>query len=154
MGERSPINDTNARGAFLGMGMGTTRAQMVQAVLEGVAFAIRDSFEVAKGLGLSIPRSTICGGGSKSLLWQKVLANVLGIPLDTVATEQGPGYGGAVLSMVACGRFTTVEDACGELVQMRSTVQPEPGLTALYEERYQQFREIYPACKGLFPKLQ
>lgn len=154
MGERSPINDTNARGAFLGMGMGTTRAQMVQAVLEGVALAIRDSFEVAKGLGLSIPRSTICGGGSKSLLWQKVLANVLGIPLDTVATEQGPGYGGAVLSMVACGRFTTVEDACGELVQVRSTVQPEPGLTALYEERYQQFREIYPACKGLFPKLQ
>lgn len=154
MGERSPINDTRARGAFLGMGMDTSRASMTLAVLEGVAFAIRDSFEVAKGLGLPISRSTICGGGSKSALWREILANVLGIPLDIVATEQGPGYGGALLSMVACGQFASVEDACQKLVQVQDTVQPGPTLTALYEERYQQFRAIYPACKELFPKLQ
>ena len=82
MGERSPINDTNARAMFVGMTMDTARADMTQAMLEGVAFAIRDSFEVAKGLGLSVPRSNICGGGSRSMLWKRILANVLGIPLD------------------------------------------------------------------------
>ena len=96
MGERSPINDTNARGAYVGMTMDTTRADMTQAMLEGVAFAIRDSFEVARSLGVDIPRSNICGGGSKSKLWKTVVANVLGIPLDMVTTEQGPGYGAAI----------------------------------------------------------
>ena len=84
MGERSPIYDTNARGTFTGMTMDTSRSDMVQAVLEGVAFAIRDSFEVAKSLGIEIPRSNICGGGAKSSLWRKIFANVLGIPLDMV----------------------------------------------------------------------
>ena len=154
MGERSPINDTNARGAFLGMTMDTTRADMLQAVLEGVAFAIRDSFEVARSLGVRIPRSNICGGGSKSVLWKKMVANVLGIPLDTVATEQGPGYGGAVLAMVATGLFPTVQAACAALVSVAGTVEPDPELTARYEARYRQFQKIYPACKSLFPQIQ
>ena len=127
---------------------------MTQAVLEGVAFAIRDSFEVAKSLGISIPRSNICGGGSKSPLWKKILANVLGIPLDIVATEQGPGYGGAVLAMVAAGQFPSVQAACEALVSVADTVEPDPALTALYEVRYRQFQKIYPACKSLFPQIQ
>lgn len=153
MGERSPINDTNARGAFIGMTMDTSRADLVQAVLEGVSFAIRDSFEVAKSLGVSIPRSNICGGGSKSPLWKTILANVLGIPLDIVKTEQGPGYGAAILAMVSCGDYPTVEAACKALVSVKDTVEPDPELTARYEARYQQFRQIYPACKSLFPNL-
>lgn len=153
MGERSPINDTNARATFIGMTMDTTRADMTQAMLEGVAFAIRDSFEVAKSLGVSIPRSGICGGGAKSALWQTILANVLGIPLDTMVTEQGPGYGAAMLAMVACGRFASVRAAADALVRVRSTVEPDPELTARYEKRYAQFRQIYPACKALFPSL-
>lgn len=153
MGERSPINDTNARAAFIGMTMDTTRADMTQAMLEGVAFAIRDSFEVAKSLGLSIPRSSICGGGAKSRLWQRILSNVLGIPLDAVTTEQGPGYGGAVLAMVACEAFPTVQDAVRALVRVKSTVEPDAELTELYEARYRQFQKIYPACKSLFPQL-
>lgn len=153
MGERSPINDTNARATFIGMTMDTTRADMTQAMLEGVAFAIRDSFEVAKSLGISIPRSGICGGGAKSALWQTILANVLGIPLDTMVTEQGPGYGAAMLAMVACGQFASVRAAADALVRVRSTVEPDPELTARYEKRYAQFRQIYPACKALFPNL-
>lgn len=153
MGERSPINDTDARGCFLGMTMDTTRADLLQAVLEGVAFAIRDSFEVARSLGVNIPRSNICGGGSKSGLWRTIAANVLGIPLDIVATEQGPGYGGAMLAMVAAGRFPTVRAAADALVSVADTVEPEAELTALYEVRYQQFRKIYPACRMLFPQL-
>ena len=153
MGERSPINDTNARGTFIGMTMDTSRSDMVQAVLEGVAFAIRDSFEVAKSLGIEIPRSNICGGGAKSKLWQKILANVLNIPLDSVVTEQGPGYGGAILAMVGCGTYVSVQEASDKLVSIASTVYPEPELTARYESRYQQFRKIYPTCKALFADL-
>ena len=154
MGERSPINDVNARGTFIGMTMDTTRADLLQAVLEGVAFAIRDSFEVAKSLGLSIPRSWICGGGAKSPLWRKIFANVLGIPLDMVKTEQGPGYGGAMLAMVGCGVFAGVRDAADALVELASTTEPDPVLAARYEAQYQKFRKIYPALKELFPAIQ
>ena len=154
MGERSPINDTNARGTFIGMTMDTTRTDLVQAVLEGVAFAIRDSFEVARSLGIAIPTTKICGGGSKSPLWKTIFANVLGIPLEIVKTEQGPGYGGAMLAMVGCGQFESVQAAADALVSVASTVEPDPALTAAYEKRYQQFRKIYPAVKQLFPEIQ
>jgi len=153
MGERSPINDTNARATFIGMTMDTTRADMTQAMLEGVAFAIRDSFEVAKSIGVEIPRSNICGGGSKSPLWKTIMANVLGIPLDIVKTSEGPGYGGAMLAMVACGVYPSVQAASDALVQIVDTVEPDPTLTALYEERYAKFKQIYPACKALFTEL-
>ena len=154
MGERSPINDVNARGTFTGLTMDTSRADLVQAVLEGVAFAIRDSFEVAKSLGLSIPRSWICGGGAKSPLWRKIFANVLGIPLDMVKTEQGPGYGGAMLAMVGCGKFASVQAAADALVELASTTEPDPELSARYEAQYQKFRKIYPAMKSIFPEIQ
>ena len=153
MGERSPINDTNARGTFTGMSMDTTRADLTQAVLEGVAFAIRDSVEVARSLGIEINSSKICGGGAKSPLWKTIMANVLGIELQCVASEQGPGLGGAMLAMVACGEYPSVGAACEKLVSVASTVKPDPELTARYEKRYQQFRKIYPACKDLFAEL-
>ena len=153
MGERSPINDTNARGTFTGMSMDTTRADLTQAVLEGVAFAIRDSVEVARSLGIEIKSSKICGGGAKSALWKKIMANVLNVQLQCVASEQGPGLGGAMLAMVACGAYPTVADACNALVSVASTVEPEAELVARYEKRYQQFRKIYPACKELFADL-
>lgn len=154
MGERSPLNDVNARGAFLGMSMDTGRADMTQAVLEGVAFAIRDSFEVAKALGLDIKRSTVCGGGAKSPLWKTILANVLNIELDSPVSEQGPGMGGAMLAMVAGGAYQTVAEACKALVRIEERVMPDPELVRRYEDRYRAFRRIYPACKELFPALR
>ena len=153
MGERSPHNNPNARGTFIGMTMDTTRADMTQAVLEGVAFALRDSFEVAKSLGIHIERTKICGGGAKSPLWKKIMANVLGIKVDMIESEEGPGYGGAILAAVGCGEFASVEEAADKLVKVVGTVEPDPELTAKYEERYQQFRQIYPACKELFDKI-
>ena len=154
MGERRPINDTNARGTFIGMTMDTTRADLVQAVLEGVAFAIRDSVEVARSLGITIDSSMICGGGAKSKLWKKIMANVLGAELRSPASEQGPGMGGAMLAMVTCGAYESVGAACEKLVAVAETVKPEPELTALYEKRYQQFHKIYPAVKELFPHIR
>ena len=153
MGERSPINDTNARGTFIGMTMDTTRADMVQAVLEGVAFAIRDSVEVARSLGIVIDSSKICGGGAKSPLWKRIFANVLNCELEIPVSEQGPGMGGAMLAMVACGEYETVKDCCGKLCAVASTVKPEQSLAAKYEARYQQFKKIYPAVKALFPEI-
>ena len=153
-GERSPINDTDARGAFIGMSMDTTRSELVQAVLEGVAFAIRDSFEVARSLGLAIDRSRLCGGGARSPLWRRILANVLNIPLEVPQTEEGPGYGGAMLAMVGTGAYASVQAVCGALTSVADTVEPEPALAARYEDRYQRFRLIYPTMKALFPKLQ
>jgi xylulokinase len=154
MGERSPINDTNARATFLGMTMDSSRSDMVQAVLEGVAFAIRDSFEVAKSLGIHVERSKICGGGAKSPLWCKIFANVLNIPLDIPQTEEGPGYGGAMLAMVGCGLYGSVKACADSLVSVRRTVEPDPEISARYEKQYRNFAGIYPALKQLFAKLQ
>ena len=154
MGERSPINDTNARGTFIGMTMDTTRADLTQAVLEGVAFAIRDSVEVARSLGIEINKSKICGGGVKSKLWQRIFANVLNCELEIPVSEQGPGMGGAMLSMVACGEYDSVKACCEKLCATASTVKPEPELVAKYEARYQQFKKIYPVIKVLFPEIQ
>ena len=153
MGERSPINDTNARGTFIGMSMDTSRADMTQAVLEGVAFAIRDSVEVAKSLGIPLTSSMLCGGGAKSPLWRRILANALNMPLTIPASEQGPGMGGAMLAMVACGAYGSVAEACAKLVTVSETVAPDPEIAARYEARYRQFRLIYPALKGLYPQL-
>ena len=153
MGERSPINDTNARGTFIGMTMDSTRSDLVQAVLEGVAFAIRDSVEVARSLGIEISTSKVCGGGAKSPLWKTILANVLNIALQCPQSEQGPGMGGAMLAMAACGEYASVREACDRIVHVASTVNPDPILAAKYEKRYQQFRKIYPACKQLFAEF-
>ena len=153
MGERSPHNNPNARGTFIGMTMDTTRADMTQAVLEGVAFALRDSFEVAKSLGLKIEKTRICGGGAKSPLWRKIMANVLGIPVERIESEEGPGLGGAILAAVGCGAFESVEDAAQKLVKTAGTEEPDPALVEKYEARYQQFRQIYPACRQLFDTL-
>lgn len=154
MGERSPINDTDARGVFLGMSMDTTRADMVQAVLEGVAFAIKDNIEVARSVGVKIERSKICGGGARSRLWQTIFSSVLNIPLDIPATEEGPGYGGAMLAMVGTGLFADVRECAGALTKVRETVLPDPVLAGKYAKRYSEYRNIYPALKETFKAMK
>ena len=154
MGERSPINDVNARGTFVGLSMDTQRRDIVQAVLEGVAFAIRDSYEIAKALNIPIRSSKLCGGGGKSPLWRKIMANVLGLPIEVPVAEEGPGYGGAMLAMVGCGAYESVEACADALVKVKAVVEPDPALTARYEEQYRKFRMIYPALKDVFPQIR
>ena len=154
MGERSPINDTDARATFVGMSMDTTRADMMLAVLEGVAFAIRDSVEIARSLGIEIHASKVCGGGAKSMLWKKIIASVLGVRLEVPACEQGPGMGGAMLAMVACGAYDSVQAAADALTSTASVVEPDAELMKLYDEQYKKFKVIYPALKAVYPVIK
>ena len=154
MGERSPHNDPNARGTFIGMTMDTTREDMTQAVLEGVTFGLRDSFEVAKSLGIKIERTKICGGGAKSPLWRQMVADIFNLKVDIIESEEGPGYGAAILAAVGCGEYQSVQEAADKLVKVVKAIEPDPETAALYEERYQKFRQIYPTVKGLFPILE
>lgn len=153
MGERSPHNNPNARGTFIGMSMDTSRSDMTQAVLEGVAFALRDSLEVAKSLGINIERTKICGGGAKSPLWKKIISNVLNLKVDMIESEEGPALGGAILAAVACNEFESIEEAVNKLVKVTETIEPEKELVEKYEDRYNKFKKIYPTVKNLYDEL-
>lgn len=153
MGERSPINDVDARGAFIGMRADTVRADMVQAVLEGVAFAIKDNLEIAKSMGVKIEKSTVCGGGARSKNWLKILANVLNMPLEIPVTEEGPSFGGAMLAMVAVGEYGSVEECAESLLSVKETIYPDEEIAARYAVQYEKFEKIYPALKGVFKEI-
>lgn len=153
MGERSPHNDPLAKGAFLGMTMDTSRSDMLQAVYEGVAFALRDCVEAARQQGICIREATVCGGGAKSPLWRRILANVLNIRVTTLEVEEGPAYGAAILAAVACGEYPSVEKAAAAIVRKQDTVLPEEALVPVYDRQYEIFREAYPALKGLFGRI-
>ena len=150
MGERSPHNNPDARAMFVGMSMDTTREDMTLAVLEGVAFGLRDSLEVARSLGIRIDSSRICGGGAKSPLWRQIIAAVMNVKLEIIESEEGPGYGAAILAAVGCGTFESVERACEKLVKVVDTVEPDPELVQKYEEKYQKFKQLYPIMKNWF----
>lgn len=150
MGERSPHNNPDARAMFVGMSMDTTREDMTLAVLEGVAFGLRDSLEVARSLGIRIDSSRICGGGAKSPLWRQIIAAVMNVKLEIIESEEGPGYGAAILAAVGCGTFESVESACEKLVKVIDTVEPDPELVQKYEEKYQKFKQLYPIMKNWF----
>jgi len=154
MGERSPINDTNATGMFIGLRPDVSRADMYQAVLEGVAFAIKDNLEIIKQFGIDVKSSGLCGGGAKSRLWREIFANVLDIELSIPVTEQGPGYGSAILAMVGAGEFENVKQATNKFFEVKETVKPDTELAALYADRYEKYRKIYPAVKDLYKEIK
>lgn len=149
MGERSPHNNPDLRSVFVGMSMDTKQSDMTQAILEGVAFAIRDSIEVAKAQGLDIKKSTICGGGAKSPLWCTIMSNVLNMEIVTLEKEEGPAFGGAILAAVGCGEYESVYEA-KKLIQVKKVYTPDNELAQKYEIKYKRFKEIFGAVKVLF----
>ncbi len=154
MGERTPHNDAEAAGAFIGMRMDSTRADLTQAVLEGVAFGLRDGLEIARKAGMTVASSGLAGGGAKSPLWRSILASILDLELIVPETEQGPGLGGAILAAVGCGAFPDVPSAVQALVKPSGGLtKPDKALTALYDERYAVFASLYPALKAPFQAL-
>lgn len=153
MGERSPHNDANARGAFLGLSMATTRQEMTLAVLEGVTFGLRDSLEVIREAGIPVSYSTLCGGGAKSPLWQRLVANILNIEVGILTSEEGPALGSAILAAVGDGAYADVETACNRIVKIRETIQPDPATVKKYEKLYAIYQQSYVAVRGINDQL-
>ena len=153
-GERTPHPDPLARGAFVGLTVRHSQPHLTRAVLEGVAFGLRDSFELMKSAGLSAIRQVrVSGGGAASPLWRQILADVLGSELVTVNTTEGAAYGAALLAGVGAGLWPDGEMACRETVRVTGSTKPDAGAMAVYEKAYGVYRGLYPALQGSFEKL-
>ncbi len=148
-GERSPIGDVNARGAFIGLSAQTTRAQMSKAVLEGVAFALLSCLDAARADGVITESASLCGGGAKSAAWRQIIADVLNLPVRINGNEQGPSFGAAILAMVGCGEYSSVEEATEKLVSFNKKILPDPAAVARYKAKYEIFTKLYPALKAV-----
>jgi len=148
-GERTPHADPSARAVFEGLSLRHDRGALVRSVLEGVAFGLRDSLELLKALGVAPAAGRVSGGGARSELWLKIVASVLGIPIERTAVEEGAAYGAALLGAVAAGVFADAAEAVAACVRIRDTVEPEPEWQKVYEERYVRYRALYPALRHL-----
>ncbi|HXM71982.1 MAG TPA: xylulokinase [Candidatus Dormibacteraeota bacterium] len=147
-GERTPHADPDARAAFVGLSLRHDRGAMVRAVMEGVAYALRDSLNLLTELGVKAERGRASGGGARSRLWLRIVASTLGLPLELTAVEEGSAYGAALLGGVAGGVFADVHEAVEACVRVREVVEPEPAWEDVYSGGYQRFRELYPALHG------
>jgi xylulokinase len=151
-GERTPHADPLARGAFVGLTIRHTQAHFTRAVLEGVAFGLRDSFELMKSAGLTdIKQVRVSGGGAKSSLWRQILADVLNVELVTVNTTEGAAYGAAILAGVGAGAWPDVDTACRICVKQIGSTFPDATAVVKYEPIYAQYRQLYPALKDISP---
>ncbi len=148
-GERTPHADPDARGAFAGLTLRHDRGALTRAVLEGVAFGLRDSLELLRELGVRPEAGRASGGGARSPLWLGIVASVLGLPLELTAAEEGSAFGAALLGGVAAGVFADVHEAVAACVSVRETVDPDPAWQKTYEEAYPRFRSLYPALRPL-----
>ena len=151
-GERTPHADPDARGAFTGLSVRHDRGALARAVLEGVAYGLRDSLELLAPLGVRAEVGRVSGGGARSRLWLRIVASVLGIPLERTVVEEGAAYGAALLGGVTAGAYRDVHDAVSRSVRVQDAVDPEPGWREAYDEGYARFRSHYPALRRLQPK--
>jgi xylulokinase len=144
-GERTPHADPDARGAFVGLSMHHDRGALVRAVLEGVAFGLRDSLELLRRLGLEASQARVSGGGSRGDVWLGIVASVLGMPLEATAADEGSAYGAALLGGVAGGVFGDVHEAAAACVTVERAIEPDVAAAVEYDGLYERFRELYPA---------
>jgi xylulokinase len=147
MGERTPHLDPNARGALIGLTASHTRGHIVRAILEGIAFSLKDTFTLFEEMGVPVTRIRLGGGGARSALWRQIQADVYGQEVEIVATEEGAAYGAAILAAVGAGKWGSVDAACNEIVHTEQRIAPQPEITKLLQERYAAYRRMYPAIK-------
>ena len=153
MGERTPHLDAYARGGWVGMTAKHTRAHLVRAILEGVAFSLNDCLGIIESLGAEVAAVRASGGGAKSQQWREILAGVFRKPIATLQTQEGSAYGAALLAMVGTGAFGTVQEACREVISEQRRDEPQEALEAVYKKSYTLFRELYPALKPIYPRM-
>ena len=148
-GERTPHADPSARGAFVGISLRHDRGALVRAVLEGVAYGLRDSLELLRSLGCAVDVGRVSGGGARSRLWLEIVASVLRLPLQRAAVEEGAAFGAALLGGVRAGIFRDVRDAVDACVRVRDEIDPNPDWAEVYADGYERFRGLYPALRPL-----
>lgn len=153
MGERTPHLDPKARGALVGLTASHTRAHVIRAILEGVAFSLRDTFEIFKEMNVPVETIRLGGGGARSSLWRQIQADVYGHEVELVEAEEGAAYGAALLAGVGGGVWPSVDAACGAVVRIADRVSPEPANVDLLDRQYQAFRLLYPALRGVTARL-
>jgi xylulokinase len=149
MGERTPHLDPNARAALVGLTAQHTRAHVIRAILEGVAFSLRDTFTIFRDLSVPVKSIRLGGGGARSSLWQQIQADIYGMPVDLVVAEEGAAYGAALLAGVGAGLWRSVEAACETAVHVAKRVEPIARNVELLNRRYQEYRKLYPALRGI-----
>jgi xylulokinase len=149
MGERTPHLDPNARAAFIGLAASHTRAHMIRAILEGVAFSLRDSFTIFRELNIPVDRIRLGGGGARSPLWRQIQADVYRHAVEVVRAEEGAAYGAAILAGVGASHWPSVEEACNSVVEIAGEVQPNPESSAILDSAYGAYRRIYPALQQI-----
>jgi xylulokinase len=149
MGERTPHLDPHARAALVGLTASHTRAHVVRAILEGVAFSLRDTFEIFAEMNVPVGEVRLGGGGARSGLWRQIQADVYGHVAKIVEAEEGAAYGAALLAGVGAGAWQTVDQACDSVVRIKSSCEPNPKAVAVLEQQYQMFRRVYPALRSL-----
>jgi xylulokinase len=149
MGERTPHLDPNARGALVGITAQHTRAHVIRAILEGVAFSLRDSLTLFREIGVPIESIRLGGGGARSSLWQQIQADVYGMSVELVEADEGAAYGAALLGAVGVGMWPSVEAACEKLVRVAKLVRPDPKSAERMERQYAEYRKLYQALKDI-----
>ncbi len=150
-GERTPHADPDARGAFVGLSLRHDRGALVRAVLEGVAYGLRDSLELLRELGVAAEVGRVSGGGARSELWLKIVASVLSLPLERTIVEEGAAYGAALLAGVKAGVFADAHEAVAACVRIRDRVEPDRDWQAVYDDGYARYRALYPTLRRLEP---
>lgn len=149
MGERTPLLDPNARGALVGITAQHTRAHVIRAILEGVAFSLRDSLTLFQEIGVPIGSIRLGGGGARSALWQQIQADIYGMPVELIEADEGAAYGAALLAGVGVRIWPTVEAACETAVRVAKSVQPNPKTVGKMNLQYKEYRKLYPALRGI-----
>ena len=148
-GERTPHADANARGAFTGLSVRHDRGALWRAMLEGVAYGLRDSLELLRDLGVRPEVGRVSGGGARSDLWLRIVSAVLGLPLERTVSEEGSAFGAALLAGVRAGVFADAQEAVSRCVRVRERIEPDPDWVAAYEHGYGRYRMLYPALLPL-----
>ena len=146
MGERTPHLDPFARAALVGLTASHTRAHVVRALMEGVAFSLRDTFEIFKEMNVPVGEIRLGGGGARSNLWRQIQADIYGREVSTVTAEEGAAYGAAILAGVGAGAWHSVDEACDSVVRVKCEVDPVPNALAVLEQQYQRYRRVYPGA--------
>ena len=149
MGERTPHLDPDARAAFVGLSASHTRAHMVRAILEGVAFSLKDTFTIFEEIGVPVSQIRLGGGGARSSLWRQIQADAYGQEVEILAAEEGAAYGAAILAGVGAGGWKSVDEACDAVVRVTARIPPKPADKATMQNSYKTYRRIYPALHSI-----